>query len=153
MTTDTADTALPAFDIESLDAIDQADMVVLSDGRPTSWIWTFAGPGHPKTVALANKVSRERLRKEQEQEQARVNGRKWKGDEETPDQLKERNADFIVERLLGWSPVKFGGEPYPFTTENARKLLLDPRKGALAMQALEFLADQRSFTKRSSTDS
>lgn len=141
---------VPAFDIADLDASDEAQMIVQSNGRATSWVWTFAGPGHPKAVDLSNKLSRERLHREAEQEQARVNGRKWKSDEETPDELAKRNADYIVERLLGWSPVKFSGEDYPFTPENARKLLLDPKKGALAMQALEYLADQRSFTKRSS---
>ena len=145
----TKDTAPAAFDIASLDAEDTADMVVQANGRPTAWVWTFAGPGHEKAIALSNKLSRERLRRENEQEQARVNGRKWKGEEETPDELAKRNADYIVDRLIGWSDVALGGEPYPFSQENARKLLLDPKKGALALQALEFLGDQRSFTKRS----
>jgi hypothetical protein len=142
-----------AFDISALDATDEAQMVVHSNGRPTSWVWTFAGPGHPKAVDLANKLSRERLRKEAEQEQARVNGRKWKADDEDPDEVAERNADYIVARLIGWSEVQLGGKPYPFSPDNARALLLDPKKGALALQALEFLADQRSFTQRSSTAS
>lgn len=137
------------FDLSQLDTSDEAQMVVLSNGRPTGWVWTFAGPGHPKAIALSTKVSRERLHREADQEQARVNGRKWKAEAETPDDLAKRNADYVADRLLGWSPVKLNGEPYPFSAENARKLLLDPKKGSLAMQALEFLADQRSFTQRS----
>jgi len=146
----TKDTAPAAFDIAALDAEDTAEMIVHANGRPTNWSWTFAGPGHPKAIELSNRLSRERLRREAEQEQARVNGRKWKSEEETPDELAKRNADYIVDRLLGWSDVLMGGEPYPFSPENARALLLDPKKGALAVQALEFLADQRSFTQRSS---
>lgn len=141
------------FELDELDAADTAQMTVMRrDGTPSTWVWTFAGPGHPKTIALSQKVSRDRLRKEQDQEQARVNGRKWKPEDETPDQLMARNADFIVDRLLGWTPVKFGADPFEFTPENARKILLDPQKD-IAMQALEFLADQRSFTKRSPTGS
>lgn len=138
------------FDIAELDAVDTAEMVVHAGGRPTTWVWTFAGPGHPQAVALANKLSRERLRKEAEKEQAQVNGRKWKSEEESPEGLAKRNAEYVTDRLIGWSPVKFSGQDYPFTRENAVKLLIDPKKGALAMQALEFLADQRSFTPRSS---
>lgn len=141
----------PVFDISTLEAVDTADMVVFSNGQPTSWVWTFAGPGHPKAVELSNRLSKERLAKEAEQEQARVNGRKWKADVETPEETAERNANYIVNRLLGWTDVKFAGQPYPFTPDNARKLLLDPKMGMLVIQALEFLTEQKSFTKRSVT--
>lgn len=141
--------AAPAFDIDELDALDTADMVVLSNGRPTSWVWTFAGPGHDKTVQASNKAVRDRLRIEAEQEQARVNGRKWKAEEETPAAALNRNAGYVVDRLIGWTPVKMSGEDFPFSAENARKLLTDPKKGALLLQALEFIADGKSFTKRS----
>lgn len=144
-----SDAAPAAFDIDELDALDTADMVVLSNGRPTSWVWTFAGPGHQKAIDAANKAMRERLRVEAEQEQARVNGRKWKAEEETPSAALNRNVGYVVDRLIGWSPVKMSGEDFPFSPENARKLLTDPKKGALLLQALEFLADGKSFTKRS----
>jgi hypothetical protein len=135
--------------LDDFDAADTADMTVMrADGSPSTWDSTFAGPGHPKAVELSNKLSRERLARDREQEQARVNGKKWKADTETPDELAQRNADYIIDRLLGWSSVSFGGEPFPFTVENARKILLDPRKN-IAVQALEFLSEQRSFTKAS----
>jgi len=137
------------FDIDQIDASDEAEMVVHANGRPTTWVWRFAGPGHPKAVEVSNRMARERLRREAEQEQARVNGRKWKAEDESPDELARRNAEYVVDRLLGWSPVKFSGQDYPFSRENAIALLLDPKKGALAMQALEFLADQRSFSQPS----
>lgn len=141
------------FDIGTLDAVDTADMVVHANGRPTSWVWTFAGPGHPKSVELSKRLTRERLEIEREQEQARVNGKKWKSETETPERAAQRNADYIVERLLGWSDVQLDGKLYPYSPQNAKALLLDPRKGQLAMQALEFLAEQRSFSKRSETTS
>jgi hypothetical protein len=141
--------AVAAFDIDDLDALDTAEMIVLSNGRPTDWVWTFAGPGHEKSVAASNAVARERLRMDAAQEQARVNGKKWKAEEETPAEALNRNAGYVVDRLIGWTPVKLGGQDYPFTPDNARKILTDPKKGALMLQALEFLAESASFTKRS----
>jgi hypothetical protein len=137
------------FDLDDLDALDTAEMVVISNGKPTDWVWTFAGPGHPKAIAASNAIARERLRLDAAQEQARVNGKKWKAEEETPAEALNRNATYVIDRLIGWSPVKMGGQDFPFTTENARKLLTDPKKGALALQAMEFLAEANSFTRRS----
>lgn len=137
------------FDISSLDSVDQATMVVLSNGQPTSWVWTFGGPSHPKTIALADRIARERLAIEAAKEQAQVNGRKWKSDQQSPEAVLQKNVRLVTDRLLDWSPVKMNGEPYPYSEENARKLLLDPRKGALLRQALDFLGDEAAFTKRS----
>ena len=144
----TKETSSDLFDISALDAFDTAEMKVQSNGRPTSWIWTFAGPGHPQAMALLNKLSRERLRRESDQEAARVNGRKWQPEQEDPETIGKRNAEYVAGRLLGWSPVKLDGEDYPFTHDNAVRLLMDPKKGALAVQALEFLSEQRSFLQR-----
>lgn len=138
------------FDISTIDAIDTAEMVVVVGDRPTSWKWTFAGPGHPQAIAVSEKLNRERLRRNAAMEQAQVNGKKWKAEEETPAEVARRNAEYVVDRLLGWTPVKMNGEDYPFSRENALNLLLDPKKVLLANQALEFLADLRSFTPRSS---
>lgn len=137
------------FDLSDLDSMDESSMTVTSNGKLTDWVWKFAGPGHPQTIAQTERLSRERLHREAQQEQARVNGRKWKAPEESIDELRERNARFITDRLLGWSAVKLQGAPYPFTPENAKKLLLDPRKSSLLIQALEFLGDDQAFTQRS----
>lgn len=146
-----AQAAMDDFDLSELDTADESYMTVLSNGKETSWVWTFAGPGHPKAIEQSNRFGRERLHRERMQEQAQVNGKKWKPPEETPDEVKARNINVVIERLLDWSPVKMNGEPYPFSTENARKLLADPRKGALLIQALEFLGDENAFTRRSET--
>ncbi|MCE7028478.1 hypothetical protein [Jiella avicenniae] len=137
------------FDLDQIDAADEAEMRVIANGNPTEWIWRFAGPGHDRTIAQTNRLSRERLHRDREQEQARVNGKKWKAPDESVDEIRERNVKFVTDRLLGWSPVKMGGEDYPFTPENAKKLLLDRRKSALLVQALEFLGEDQSFTKTS----
>lgn len=144
--------ATEEFDLSQLDAADESHMTVLSNGKPTNWIWTFSGPGHPKAIEQSNKLARERLNRERAQEQAQINGKKWKAPEETPDEVMQRNVALIVDRLLGWSPVKLNGEPYPFSAENARKLLLDPRKAALTKQALDFLGDEDAFSRRSAAN-
>lgn len=144
----TKETSPEVFDICDLDSSDTAEMTVHSDGRPTSWVWTFAGPGHPQAIALSNRLSKARLRRESDQEAARVNGRKWQPEQEDPETVAKRNAEYVADRLIGWSPVKLGGEDYPFSRDNAVKLLMDPKKGALALQALEFLSEQRSFLQR-----
>ncbi|WP_422366413.1 hypothetical protein [Pelagibius sp.] len=139
------------FDVSEADSIDEAEMEVLVNGKPTGWTWTFAGPGHPQTIALGDKMAKERLAEERLQEQARVNGRKWKAPVETVDDARSRNVGLVVGRLLGWSPVKMNGEDYPFSPANAKTLLMDHRKGQLLLQALEFIGDENSFTPRSET--
>jgi len=147
----TKNSASAAFDLSSIDSADEAQMTVVVNGKLTDWVWTFAGPGHPQTVEQSDRLSKERLHREHQQEQARVNGRKWKAPEETAEEVLDRNVRIVAERLLGWSPVVMNGEPYPFSRENAVALLKDRRKGALLIQALEFLGDEAAFSKRSET--
>ena len=137
------------FDLAALDAADEAVMEVIANGQPTGWRWTFAGPGHPRAVEQQNRIARAALAEGRAKEQAQVNGRKWKAPEKTPDEQRAENVEFVIERLLGWSEVTMGGEPFPFTPENARALLSDRKKPALLAQAVEFLLDDASFTVRS----
>lgn len=150
---ETNDAAAPRagskMDLSDFDSIDEAQMTVMSGGERTDWYWTFAGPGHPNAVAQSNRVSRESLAKARAKEQAQTNNKKWKAPDQSPDELLEDNVGFVLERLLSWSPIDLGGAPYPFSHENARKLLMDRRKGALLQQAIEFILDENSFTKRS----
>lgn len=138
------------IDVSALDAVDEAEMVVTHNDRPTTWKWYFAGPGHARAIAQSERVARESLATAAAKEQARTNGKKWKEPVDSPDEVREKNADFVLERLLRWSPVKLNGEMLPFSPEAAKKLLLDPRKDLLA-QSLEFLGENRSFIKRAAT--
>lgn len=141
-----------AFDLDELDAIDEAEMTVVVNGKPTAWTWRFAGPGHAKTIAQSERLAREALHHQRQIETKRNNGKKWTAPEETPSELVDRNVNLIVERLLGWSDVTIGGKPLPFSAENARTLLKDPRKGQLLVQALEFLGDETAFSNRSASN-
>lgn len=144
-------TAPAAFDLDDLAAIDQAELnIKRRDGTPTGWIWTIAGPGHPQTIALADKLTKEGFARSKAQEMARVNGKKWKGDDESAEQIVRRTAEALAGRVLGWTKVDFGGEPYPCTPENIVAILLDPHRGdTLVTQLSEFIGDERSFMKRS----
>lgn len=138
-----------AFDLSALDAADTADMTVMAFGQPTNWVWTFAGPGHPKTMAQSDRYARESMITEKLQDQARVNGRKWKAVEESLEDRRAKNINHIVERLVGWSPVLMNGNDFPFSEANARAVLADRRKVDVYSQALEFLGDEKSFMRRS----
>jgi hypothetical protein len=138
------------FSKADLEANDEAEMVVMMGGSPTSWTWTFAGPGHAQGVAQSNRIAREDLYKtKQITKEARANGKKWKAEAQTPEELLSSNVTYVTERLLRWSPVRLDGADYPFSADNARALLMDRRKGALLQQAIDFLLDDTSFTKRS----
>ncbi|TPL40698.1 branched-chain amino acid ABC transporter [Mesorhizobium sp. B2-4-6] len=150
MTNDTTP-AVTEFGAGALDSADEARMTVSIGGKLTTWVWTFAGPGHPKSIEQGNRISREKLHDSRMKEQARVNGKKWVEPEESVDEARARNVRMIAERVLGWTPVRIDGEDLAFSTENVTKLLLDPRKIDIYLQALEFLGGERSFTKSSAT--
>lgn len=143
--------AIAEFDLDELAAIDQAELEIKRrDGSPTGWKWFIAGPGHPQAVELGNRLSKESLARHKAQEMARVNGKKWKGDDETADEALRRTAEAFAGRIIGWTSIKMNGEPYPFSMENAIKLLMDPARGdTLLAQLTEFIGDERSFMKRS----
>lgn len=138
------------FDIASLAATDEADLEVLDgNGNKTGWIWTFTGPGHPATIEIDNEQNARYVAREQAKERAQVNGRKWKGDGESPEELRERSINYVVARLLRWSDMTMDGAAFPCTPDNARKILSDRRFVLVYDQANTFLLEEKSFTKRS----
>lgn len=147
------ETAKPALALDNLSTVDQAQMTVIFGGQPLDWKWTFAGPGHEKTIAQNNRIARETIARDRVKEQAQTNGKKWIPPEVTPDERRADNVRYVLERLLGWTPVTMSGEDYPFSEENARKVLADPNKAWLYQQALEFLHGDNSFIARSATSS
>ncbi|WP_289296245.1 hypothetical protein [uncultured Reyranella sp.] len=138
------------FDIAALAAADEGDLHILDGaGKKTGWVWTFAGPGHTATIAIDREQSARYIAREQAKERAQVNGKKWKGGDETPEELRERTIGYIIARLLRWTDIELEGGPFPCTPDNARKILADPRYGLVFDQANEFLRDEKDFTKRS----
>ncbi|MHA6731749.1 hypothetical protein [Devosia sp. A369] len=148
--TDTANKAVPSFSLDAFEASDTGKMQVLdAAGNPTGWFWEFAGPGHPRTEALNNRLARERLRKSALMEQAQVNGKKWHADKDEPDELRAKNIADLVDRIVGWSEVEIGGKPFPFTPEAAIEFLSHPKRISVLTQAMEFVSSDRAFAPRS----
>jgi hypothetical protein len=109
-----------AFDIEELKATDTDEVAINHpvSGAPTTWIWTLAGPAHPRSIEAANVATRDALRVQRLREQAVVNRRKWIEPERTPDEMRMENAKSFAIRVLGWTPARINGEDYPYNTEN-----------------------------------
>jgi hypothetical protein len=141
--------AILDLSMAALASADTATMNVVVGGNPSGWLWEFAGPSHPKALAQANRTSRASLHKSKLIEQAQANGRKWVAEEQTPDQVRADNVTYIIERLIGWSTVRIDGQDFPFSEDKARELLSNVKNVGLLAQALEFLAADNSFTKRS----
>ena len=96
---------------------------------------------------------RKRLREDREKEQARINGRKWKGEERAPEDIRAENLGFWSTASSRWSPVSINGQDIPFSREAAMQLLGDPRKGWLFTQALDFVVADDTFTRPLATTS
>jgi hypothetical protein len=141
------------FDLSAVDAQDEGVLVIKHPKtlEPTGWTWTFYGPGHPVTIELANRVAGAALKKAAARRQAQANGKKWKEDEESLDQVRAENVDNIVTRTKGFTPIKLDGQMIEFSTEAARRLLLDRKKGWLLEQIAEYLRDEANFIQPSAT--
>jgi len=139
------------FDISAFKTLATADMVVNHPitGVPTKWIITFAGPGHPQTVDLADRQARRRLTEDKNKLQAQVNGRKYKAPDLSPEDVRDEIVGDIVDRIVTWTPVRLDGEAVEFSKAKAVALLRDPAYGKLFEQIIDFLAAERSFMPRS----
>lgn len=131
-------------------------IVVPGTNKRTGWEIVFAGPGHPKTVAQNEELSRASLDKAERIEMAQVNNRKWKGDGKQVSDVRKENVDWVLGRILSWTPVKFAqfhdGAPVELpadATQEQRKLAADllgqPYMNAYFIQMTEYLGDQASF--------
>lgn len=146
--------AVVAADLSGAMPADTAVLYTVFPGtnKRTGWNITFAGPGHPKTIAFNNDAERKRLHKAAMIERAQVNGRKWKGDEDKqPDESRRESVESWVARIVSWTPVDFGGGPVEFNEGDATaptravELLMQPKLGAYLLQMVEFMLDEKSF--------
>lgn len=138
-------------DIGVLDALDEGTLNVRHPitREPLGWIWSFYGPAHPETIALADRVSRDAMRKALERRQATFSGRQIKDDERSHDDIHRENVESILARTRGFTPIKLNGELIAFSKDAARGLLLDKRKGWLIRQVMEYLSAEENFIQPS----
>lgn len=144
-----------------MDAVDlsfdiPADSAVLEILKPasdvgTGWIVEFAGPGHVKTVEWIDKAQRKSIRKAALIEQAQNNNKKYKAEELEPAEARRENVQWVVSRIINWTPIKIGGETFEFSEKSAVDLLTRPNMGWAFVQMVDFLVDERSFIKGSAT--
>ena len=141
------------FDLSAVDAQDEGELVIRHPKTLalTGWIWTFYGPGHQITVDLSNRVAQAALKRTAARRQGQVNGKKWKEDEESLDQLRAENVDNIVTRTKGFTPIKLDGQLIEYSADTARRLLLDRKKGWLLEQITDYLKDEANFIQPSAT--
>lgn len=142
---------MDAIDLTGIMPADTAVLDILKPGgtEPTGWKITFVGPGHEKAVAFANENARRDLRRQQRIEAAQVNGKKYKPDERDPDDVRRENAEWVVSRILDWTPIRIGDELIAFSPERAIALFLDRKMQWAFGQCIEFLVDERSFSRGS----
>ena len=143
------------FDIDEVKAMDTAEVAINhpSSGLPTTWIWTLAGPGHPKTVEASNIALREMLRVQKLKDQAQANRKKWTEPDRSPEDVRLENIKSFAMRVLGWTPARIGGADYPYSNENVIELLKNRAYDKLYTQLLEYFTSDESFTKPSATTS
>lgn len=140
--------------LTALKAVDETEIEILWPGgtEGTGWFVTLAGPGHPKSIAVSEAAGKKSLRKQAQIEAATVNGRKYKPAEIEVDEQRRENVENVVGRIIGWRGLTGDdGAEVKFTEEAAVKLFMDQALGWAFWQIVEYLGDERSFTKRSAT--
>lgn len=148
---DTPAATVPAlFDLGSITAVNTGTLTVLHPvtGEPTNWTITLAGPEHPVTEAISDEIVSENDARQRQQEQARVNGKKWKAPDEG-EAARKKTTERLARRILGWTPVTFDGVAFDYNAINAFRLVDEGKFLPVAKQVIDFLNDDASFTKRS----
>lgn len=140
---------MPPLNLSALRALDTSELNIKHPvtGELTGWVWTIAGPGHPQTIAQSEKMQRENLLEARLKEEARVNGKKWRGDEKDPSEVRASNIANVAARVVGFTPVilEEGGPETTYSPETAQKILGDRDYGWVFSQVLEFLVDDAAF--------
>lgn len=132
---------------------DTATLDILAPGGSKSigWRITFAGPGHPKTIAFNEAKNREILHRNRQIEAAQINGRKYKPEEQTVEEARRENVRWVAARIVEWTPVALSPDkpPLAFSEAAAIEIFINPDLGWIYAQCLDFLAADQSFTQTS----
>lgn len=139
------------FNLSDLQSSDESELEITypGTGEPTGWILTIAGPGHPKTIALADAQAKANLSRQRLIEQAQVNGKKYKAPEIDVETERRQNLENIIARVIGWRGLFIDGEEVQFSEEKSKAIFLDRRYDKPIAQVIAYLLDEQSFTKRS----
>jgi hypothetical protein len=141
-----------AFDLSSLAYADTGELEIThpATGAPTGWKWIIAGPSHPIVIEQGDEFARQAIRNRRDREAAQVNGRKWKPDDESPEENRKRNAKYFARRVLGWLPdqpvrLERDAPPVEFSLDNVARLLRQPKYGWLYRQVADYCSEDVGF--------
>jgi hypothetical protein len=139
------------FDLTSIQSLDEVEIEIKYPGtdESTGWFITLAGPGHPKTIEMAEIASQKNLHRQRMIDQAQINGRKYKAPEIDVETDRRQNLEGIIGRVIGWRGLYVGGEEVPYSAENAQRILSDRRNDKSITQVINYILDDQSFMKRS----
>lgn len=125
------------------------DIVSLA-GQSTGWKWTLAPRSHPKAVAYAEAEAQRDIDRAKVIREAQFNGVRYDGnDARTPDSARRENVQWIVARVLDFTPVKIGGEVISFSDKAVEDLLIRPEMSFALNQVVKALNTDNLFTNRS----
>lgn len=141
-------------DLSDLSYADTLEYRIINpaSGKPTTWVWTLAGPAHSVTLALEEKIMRQEQEEEAKHIQARIAAAKANKPEpkrpnSTPAENRAKNAENLAGRVLGFTPVKLDGVMYEYSHENAVKLLADPSKDWIWTQIFNAATSKLGFMR------
>lgn len=142
-----------AIDLGGIIPQDETTIEIMKPGgvEGSGWKITLAGPAHSKTQAWVTENARRSIRKQQQMEAAQVNGRKYKPEDRDVSDARRENVEWVVSRIVDWTPVKIGPETFAFSDSVAIDLLSRPTMGWAFNQIVEAIGDERSFTKASAS--
>jgi hypothetical protein len=111
----------------------------------TTWEWKIAGPTHQKTMDLSDAALRRVLSRSQQQEEARINGKKWDQPAESIADVRRKWAEDLAARVTDFSPVDFGNGPIEYSPEKTVELLLDRERFWIGDQVQGWVSELSTF--------
>lgn len=140
-------------DLSDFLPVDTKTLDVLRPGGvgSTGWTITFAGPEHPQTVAWSQTSAKKALKRAEAIEQSQINGKRFKVDERSVDEVRRENVAWVVARIVDWTPIRFEGKEIAFSPAAATELLARPAMSWALAQMIDLLSSETSFMKTSAT--
>lgn len=122
-------------DVFDLDAVAPQDTVTLAaplpSGVPSTWMWTFAGPGHPATerareASYGDMTARQRARQQKVQD-ALDAGREPPVFTDTLKDIRASEVALLAPRVLDFTPVMMSGTVTEYSPDAVTAILMNPK--------------------------
>lgn len=139
------------FDLGSVTPVDTLEVAVPNPrtGKPTTWVWTIAGPAHPATIAAqeaSHAAQVARLASQRQKVKSAVDaGHPVPTFPETLEQIRDDSVSVLAPRVLGWTPVALNGATLDYSPTAVSDLLRDQRYTWVWLWLRERLAVSADF--------